>query len=172
MAENPDLLSRFDKGLGLLAGLFAVAGGFGILVLLGVTVVAVFWRYALSSPIFGIEDISIVTLTVVAAGAVCFGGRKGAHVSIDLIDRFAPARVTRITDTVMYLLASAICLLAVYALVTRACGIEKACITSNLAIEHRPFFWILAGALMIYALQLALQFLCSLAGRASRETLD
>lgn len=172
MTENPDLLSRFDKGLGLLAGLFAVAGGLGILVLLGVTVVAVFWRYGLSAPIFGIEDISIVTLTVVAAGAVCFGGRKGAHVSIDLIDRFAPTRVTRVTDMVMYLLASAICLLAVYALVTRACGIEKACITSNLAIEHRPFFWILAGALMIYALQLALQFLCSLAGRACRETPD
>ena len=172
MTGNPDLFSRFDKGLGLLAGLFAVAGGFGILVLLGVTVVAVFWRYGLSAPIFGIEDISIVTLTVVAAGAVCFGGRKGAHVSIDLIDRFAPTRVTRVTDTVMYLLASAICLLAVYALITRACGIEKACITSNLAIEHRPFFWILAGAMMIYALQLALQFLRSLAGRASRETQD
>lgn len=172
MAENLDLFSRFDKGLGLLAGLFAVAGGLGILVLLGVTVVAVFWRYALSAPIFGIEDVSIITLTVVAAGAVCFGGRKGAHVSIDLIDRFASTRVTRVTDTVMYLLASAICLLAVYALVSRACGIEKACITSNLAIEHRPFFWILAAAFMVYALQLAVQFLRSLTGRACRETQD
>ncbi len=172
MAERPDQISRFDKGLGLLAGLFAVAGGFGILVLLGVTVIAVFWRYALNAPIFGIEDISIVTLTVVAAGAVSFGGRKGAHVSIDLIDRFFPARVTRVTDTVMYLLAAAICFLAVYALFTRACGIEKACITSNLAIEHRPFFWVLAGALMIYALQLAVHFLRSVIGPAPDEAPD
>ena len=172
MAERPHLVSRLDNGLGLLAGLFAAAGGIGILVLLGVTVVAVFWRYALNAPIFGIEDVSTVTLTVVAAGAVSFGGRRGAHVSIDLIDRFAPARVTRVTDTFMYLLASAMCFLAVYALFTRACGMEKACITSNLAIEHRPFFWILAAAFAIYALQLAVQFLRAVTGCIPREAQD
>lgn len=163
MAEKPAFASQIDKGLGLVAGLFAVAGGLGIFVLLGVTVVAVFWRYVLNTPIFGIEDVSIVTLTVVAAGAVCFGGRRGAHVSIDLIDRLAPKRITRFTDAVMNLLACAICLVAVYALITRACGLEKACITSNLAIEHRPFFWVLAAAMLVYSLQLALQFVRAVA---------
>lgn len=163
MADQPARISKIDKGLGMIAGLFAVAGGLGILVLLGVTVVAVFWRYVLNTPIFGIEDVSIVTLTIVAAGAVSYGGRKGAHVSIDLIDRFASRRVTRFTDAIMNLLACAICLVAVYALITRACGLEKACITSNLAIEHRPFFWVLAAAMLVYALQLAFQFFRAIA---------
>lgn len=61
-----EALSWFDTQLGRLAGLFAIAGAVGITVLLGVTVVAVFWRYALNAPIFGIEDISIVTLTIVS----------------------------------------------------------------------------------------------------------
>ena len=167
MAGLPALVARFDKGLGWLAGLFAIAGGLGILVLLGVTVVAVFWRYALNAPIFGIEDVSIVTLTIVAAGAVCYGGRKGAHVSIDLIDRFFSARITRFTDAIMSLLACAICLVAVYALITRACGLEKACITSNLAIEHRPFFWVLAAAMFVYGVQLGLQFIRAMLGQNS-----
>ena len=79
------MLHQIDRQLGRLAGLFAVVGSLGIVILLGVTVVAVFWRYMLNAPIFGIEDISIVTLTLVAAGSVAYGARHGAHVAINLI---------------------------------------------------------------------------------------
>ena len=68
-----NVLHQIDRQLGRLAGLFAVVGSLGIVILLGVTVVAVFWRYMLNAPIFGIEDISIVTLTLVAAGSVAYG---------------------------------------------------------------------------------------------------
>ncbi len=157
------LFATIDEQLGRLAGLFAVAGSAGIVVLLGVTVVAVFWRYMLNAPIFGIEDLSIVTLTVVAAGSVAYGGRKGAHVSINILAYVAGRRVTRVTDAVMRFAVAAISLLAAYALVTKACGLEKACITSNLAIEHRPFFYVLAAAMGHYGLNMALHLVIGLA---------
>lgn len=149
------LLAKIDTQLGRLAGLFALAGSVGIVVLLCVTVVAVFWRYVLNAPIFGIEDISIVTLTVVAAGSVAYGGRKGAHVSINLLTYFWGRKVTRFTDALMRFAVAAISLLAAYALVTKACGMQKACITSNLAIEHEPFFYVLAAAMGLYGLNVA-----------------
>jgi len=165
-----DLLSRIDRQLGRLAGLFAVAGAFGIVVLLGVTVAAVFWRYVLNAPIFGIEDVSIVTLTVVAAGAVAYGGRKGAHVSINLITFSFGRRVTRITDALMRLAVAAVSFLAAYALVAKSCGIEKACITSNLSIEHRPFFYVLAAAMAFYGLHMTVLLLAGLSEwRAARD---
>lgn len=156
-------LDRLDEQLGRLAGLFAFAGAAGILMLLGVTVVAVFWRYILNAPIFGIEDLSIVTLTVVAAGSVCYGARKGAHISINIISFFFFRRTTRVTDTIMRVLVAGISFLAAYALVTKACGIEKACITSNLAIEHRPFFYVLAAAMALYGANVTVHLAMGLA---------
>ncbi len=162
------LLAAIDEQLGRLAGLFALAGAVGIVMLLGVTVVAVFWRYMLNAPIFGIEDLSIVTLSVVSAGSVAYGGRKGAHVSINLLSYVAGRHVTRVTDAVMRFAVAAISLLAAYALVTKACGLEKACITSNLAIEHRPFFFVLAAAMGLYGLNMAVHLLIGLAHWADR----
>ena len=157
-----DVLTFIDKQLGRLAGLFAVAGSLGILVLLGVTVVAVFWRYMLNAPIFGIEDISIVTLTIVAAGSVAYGARHGAHVAINIISGLFGRRVLRVTDAVMRCLVAAICLLSAYALVVKACGIEKACITSNLSVEHQPFFYVLAAAMALIGLHALVQLLMGL----------
>lgn len=163
-------LAWIDKQLGRLAGLFAVAGSAGILVLLGVTIVAVFWRYLLNTPIFGIEDVSIVTLTVVSAGAVAYGGRKDAHVSIDLITYFFGRRTTRITDAIMRFAVAATAFLAAYSLIVKSCGIEKACITSNLSIEHRPFFYVLAAAMTFYGLHMTLHLLAGLTDwRSARD---
>jgi TRAP-type C4-dicarboxylate transport system permease small subunit len=164
-------LAWIDKQLGRLAGLFAVAGSAGIIVLLGVTIVAVFWRYTLNSPIFGIEDVSIVTLTIVAASAVAYGGRNDAHVSIDLIAYFLGRRTTRITDALMRSAVAATAFLAAYSLIVKSCGIEKACITSNLSIEHRPFFYVLAAAMAFYGLNMTLHLLAGLTDwRAARDT--
>ena len=157
-----NLIAAFDKQLERVSRLFAIVGALGIVVLLGVTVVAVFWRYILDAPIFGIEDVSIVTLTVVAAGAVAYGGRHGAHVSIDLISSFLGRKATRITDSAMRLAVAATCFLATYALITKACGLEKACITSNISIVHRPFFYVLAAAMAFYGLHMTLRLIIGL----------
>ena len=59
------------------------AGGLALTVLAGLTVVAVFRRYALNDPIFGVEDLSAMTLTIVVA-AVAGAARP---VSADGLDR-------------------------------------------------------------------------------------
>lgn len=161
--ETPGPLTWAEKQLGRLAGLFAFAGAAGIMVLLAVTVIAVLWRYALNSPIFGIEDISIVTLTVVAAAAVSFGAGKNAHISINIISNFFGRRVTRVTDVVMRSLTAGVSLLAAYAMFVTACGFEKACITSNLSLEHRPFYYVLGVAMALYGLHVAVQLMIGLA---------
>ena len=69
---------------------------------------------------------------------------------------------TRITDALMRLAVAAIAFLSAYALVVKSCGIEKACITSNLSIEHRPFFFVLAAAMAFYGAQSVFLFLSGL----------
>lgn len=139
-----------DKFTGIFAGGFAIVGGLGIVGLMLITLVGVFWRYALNNPIFGIGDLSVMTLTIVAACAVAFGATKHAHVSVNVITMFFGRNVTRFTDTAMRLAAIFITGLAAYALFTKACGFEKACITENLSLEHRNFYWVLGLSMAFY----------------------
>ena len=82
------MLKWMEKQLGRLAGLFSLIGAISIIALMSVTVVAVFWRYILNSPIFGIEDISTMTLTVVVAASVAYAAYQNAHVSVNVIKFF------------------------------------------------------------------------------------
>ncbi|MGI9502790.1 MAG: hypothetical protein ACR2RE_07015, partial [Geminicoccaceae bacterium] len=70
------------------------------------------------------------------------------------------------TDALMRLLAAMTCALASFALIDRACGIEKACITENLSVEHAPFYYILSLAMAVMAATYAVQFLLGLPHRS------
>ena len=153
------MLAWVDRQLARLSSVIAIIGAVSIVVLMMVTLVAVFFRYVLQDPIFGISDISVLTLAVVAASSVAFGARHDAHVSVDVIRFFAGPKITRVTDVIMRLLSICVLLLAAWALVIKACGFEKACITDNLSIEHRPFFYVLAIAMVFFALQILWQLL-------------
>ena len=163
------MLARIDRGLGHLALTLAILGSLGAVALALVTVIAVFWRYLLKNPIFGIEDLSVLLLTVVAAAAVAYGTGKGAHVSVDVIKHVVGPSVTRWTDALMRLLAAAICALASFALIDRACGIEKACITENLSVEHAPFYYILSLAMAVMAATYAVHCLLGLTHRTDTK---
>lgn len=126
-----------------------------------ITVIAVFWRYVINNPIYGISDLSVLTLSVVAAASVCFGARHNAHVSVNIIGYFFGRKVTRVTDLIMRMIALGMLLLASFALVYKACGFEKACLTDNLSIEHRPFFYVLALSMLLYAMHLLWELIVS-----------
>ena len=123
------------------------------------TLFAVFWRYVLNNPIFGIEDISVLVLVVIAASSVIYGARKDAHVSINIISHFFDRRITRVTDIVMRLLALVTLGMASLALYRKACGFDKACITENLSIEHENFFYILLAAMALYGVHILIQLI-------------
>ena len=152
-------LDWIDKQLGRLTGLFAIVGSLGVLALMVIIMVAVIWRYGINNPIFGIGDLSVMVLSVVAASSVIFGARNNAHVSIDIISRFFGWKVVRFTDALMRLLTIGILATACYALITKACGLEKGCITENLSIVHEPFFYLLAVSMGLFTVQILLEFL-------------
>jgi TRAP-type C4-dicarboxylate transport system permease small subunit len=156
------MLDGFSKLLTRLSNVIALIGAIGIFALMIITLVAVFWRYIVNDPIYGISDLSVLTLSVVAATSVCFGARHNAHVSVNVMSYFFGRKVTRVTDVFMRILALGTLLVAAYALIHKACGFEKACITDNLSIEHRPFFYVLAVCMLLYAAHILWQLLVGL----------
>ena len=56
------------------------------------------WRYILNDPLFGITDISRMSLAVIVMGALAYGGRRGGF-SMSISWRRSAARVTRYTDS-------------------------------------------------------------------------
>lgn len=162
--KTPQALGWADKQLGRLAGLLAVSGGIAVIALMVLTIVAVFWRYVLNNPIFGIEDVSTVTLTVVVAAAVAYGARHNAHVSVNVITYFCGRNITRYTDLIARILGVAMTGLASYALFIKgSCGLPCGAITNNLGIVQTPFFYALGVAMAFYALLLLLHLLIGLA---------
>ena len=141
-----------------------MVGGVTVVFLVGLTVVSVFWRYVLNDPIFGITDISRMSLVVIVAGSLAYGGRIGGFVHVDILAVVGGRKVTRYTDIFVRLSGIAILALATYSLREEArCGFECGEFTDNLEIIHTPFYWLLAAAMATYTLMLACEFVIGLA---------
>lgn len=157
---TPRSITLIDRQLGHLAGLLAVLGGVAVVVLMLITVVSVFWRYALRAPIFGIEDVSTMALTVVVAGAVAWGARHNAHISVNVISFVGGRHLTRVTDVVVRILGVVVVTLAAYALFIKGgCGKPCGSLTNNLGIVHTPFYYLLSFSLASYAAMLLVQLI-------------
>ena len=114
------------------------------------------WRYILNDPLFGITDISRMSLAVIVMGALAYGGRRGGFVHVDILAAVGGRRVTRYTDIVVRVASIAILALATYSLREEArCGFECGEFTDNLGIVHTPFYWMLTVAMATYVLMLA-----------------
>ena len=172
----PAPLAMIERGLGWLARAFAVIGGIGLVVLMGITVVSVFWRYILNDPIFGIEDLSTMTLTIVVASGVAYGAVHGAHISVNVLSMVAGRHLRRISDIVVRGLGAFITGYAAWGLVDKGgCGLPCGAITSNLGIAHPPFYMVLAVAMGSYSLLLVTQLAIGLAhwrGTDPNEAVD
>ena len=132
--------------------------------LVGLTVVAVFWRYLLNDPIYGIMDISRMSLAVIVAGSLAYGARQGGFVHVDILKSIAGRKWTRYTDLLVRLAGITIVGVASWALREEArCGFECGEFTENLEIIHPPFYWLLAIAMGTYGLMLVCEFIIGLA---------
>ncbi|MEM7303772.1 MAG: TRAP transporter small permease subunit [Pseudomonadota bacterium] len=157
-------MKLIDRALNIAAGLFAVFGGLGLLVLTVVTGVSVFYRYVLRAPIFGIEDVSTMALTVVVAGAIVWAAAQAGHVSVNVISLGLGRSVTRITDVLARTVSCAMLAIASYALFTKgSCGLPCGAMTSNLGIVHTPFYYVLGSAIAVYAVLVATHLIVGLA---------
>ena len=140
------------KAVDLLSATLAGIGSLGALALVVVTVVAVFFRYVIGDPIFGIGDISTMLLVVVVAGSIIYGAKIGAHVQVDVLNMVGGRRVTRYCDVVIRLLSAIIAFLLAIALWDEIqCGEDCGYFTPNLEIGHTPFHAILMISMAGYA---------------------
>ncbi len=160
MAETPNGLVKAEKGLRIIARLFAVLGGFALFALAAVTIVSVFFRYILRDPIFGIEDISTMTMTLVVAASIIWAALNNGHVSVNVLPMVLGRRASRVTDLAGRLVSFAILAVAAYALADKgSCGLPCGAITSNLSIPHPPFYFVLSAAMGFTAFWVLLQIL-------------
>ncbi len=166
--------SRAQAGLAWLdraANALAVLGAAAVVLLVVLTVTAVIFRYGLNDPIFGVDDLSQIVLSLVVAGSIAYGGRAGAHVQVDVLNMIGGRKVTRYTDVLVRLIGVFVVGLTAYALVRKgACGMRCGDFTANLAIPHLPFYMVLAASMAVYAAVLALELVIGLAHfRAHRD---
>lgn len=163
MAETPDILVKTEKGLRVIAGLFAILGGAALFTLAGITIVSVFFRYVLRDPIFGIEDLSTMSMTIVVAGSIVWAAANQGQVAVNVLPMAFGRGVSRYTDLVGRLIAFGILAVATYALAVKgSCGLPCGAITSNLSIPHPPFYFVLSAAMGFAALWVLMQILIGL----------
>ncbi len=77
MSELSERVSLPDRGLhwiDRLSSVLAVVGGAMTVFLVVLTVIAVFFRYVLNNPIFGVDDLSQVALSVINGRVVVEDG--------------------------------------------------------------------------------------------------
>ena len=143
-----------------LVGILTFIGGLSLFALMAITIIAVVWRYQLDNPIFGIEDLSTMTLTVVVGSAIACAALKRNHVGINVISWFAGRPITRVTDLIARIISLIIVLLACLSLFDKAgCGIRCGLITSNLSIEQSLFYYFLCIAFLVFGAVLLTEIL-------------
>ncbi|MEO1249653.1 MAG: TRAP transporter small permease [Pseudomonadota bacterium] len=163
MADTPDGLVKLEKGLRRIAGLFAILGGVALFALAGITIFSVFYRYVLRDPIFGIEDVSTMTMTIVVAGSITWAAANRGHVSVNVLPMVAGRGVSRFTDLMGRIVSFTILAIAAYGLAVKgSCGLPCGAITSNLSIPHPPFYFVLSAAMGFAALWVLMQILIGL----------
>lgn len=151
-------LTQIERALAVFAALFAVLGGLALVMLCGVTVVSVFYRYALNAPIFGVEDVSTMTLTVLVACSIVWAANQRGHVAVNILPIFMNRNLSRVTDAVARLLSAGVLTVAGYALFKKGgCGMPCGAITSNMSIVHTPFYYVLGAAMLVFAAMVAVQ---------------
>jgi TRAP-type C4-dicarboxylate transport system permease small subunit len=163
LSERATFVGRGLHWIDRVSGVLAVAGGVTTVFLVVLTVVAVFFRYVLNNPIFGVDDLSQVALSVVVAGSIAYGARAGAHVHVDILGRVGGRTVTRYTDVFVRAVGALVVGLTAYGLVDQGlCGMRCGNFTPNLTIPHFPFYMLLAASMAVYSVILAFELVLGL----------
>ncbi len=143
-----------------MTGALAAIGAVAIAALVVMTGVGVFFRYVLNNPINGLGDIIGLTLSVTVALSLAYGGRRGAHVAVDVLNMVGGRAVTRWTDIVVRVLGIAVIGFACAALIRNGmCGLLCAYTTSSLSISHAPYYYLMAAGFAAYGVVLLIELI-------------
>ena len=114
-------------------------------------------RKILSAPVRGAEDLMILSLVILVAIAIPFGGRVGAHIEIEILESRMSPGFAKWSLFLVRVVCGALMLLMAWELI--AAG-QKATkfgeTTQQLLISYEPFYYLLALCVALYALVCAL----------------
>ncbi len=149
------MISIIDR---LVRWLALFCGGLVLVALMAVTIVDVFYRYVLNAPIYGSNDVSVVLLVLIVAFSIAYGGRTGAHVSVEVFTRLFNRSIDRIVSVFIRLIGAAAMTLATWQLyLAGGIATDLAEGTQDLAIPFEPFYYALGVGIGLYAVILIME---------------
>ena len=110
-------------------------------------------RKLMNAPVRGAEDLMILSLVILVAIAIPFGGRVGAHIEIEILEsRMSPA-FARWSLFAVRVAGGALMLLMAWELIVAGQNATKfGETTQQLLISYEPFYYLLAICVAVYAL--------------------
>lgn len=110
-------------------------------------------RKMLNAPIRGAEDLMILSLVILVAIAIPFGGRAGAHIEIEILEARMSKGFAQWSLFVVRVVCGALMLLMAYELTKAGQNATKfGETTQQLLISYEPFYYLLAVCVAVYAL--------------------
>lgn len=117
------------------------------------TVNVLVMRKLLNAPIRGAEDLMILSLVILVAIAIPFGGRVGAHIEIEILESRMSKAFAQWSLFAVRVVCGALMLLMAWELIIAGQNAPKfGETTQQLLISYEPFYYLLAVCVAVYAL--------------------
>ncbi len=156
-------IEKTSKNVGDGVRLLALIGGYVLIWVMLLTVVAVVTRKVFSAPIEGIQDLSEASLLVVVFFSLAYAGWTGAHIAVDFISAVLKGKASFYLDTVTRLVSAVFFGIVAWQTVHQALdALEYGEAYNMLPIPFYPFYFVVAFGTALFAVVLFLQAVRSL----------
>ncbi len=154
---------------GLKRAVFPISRGLGavamaiLVVMMVFTVIDVFMRRFLNSPIRGIHELTELSFALIVFLALAYCAVRDGHITVDTLVKKFPKTVAAIIDAIILLATSGILGLVSWQLVVHALNLQRMNQeTVSLGVIVYPFVYLGAVGTMLITLVYFIQFLYSL----------
>lgn len=142
-------LDRLDR---IVRSVALWGGGLMLVGLMGLTVVDVVLRYVFNAPVFGARDVAKLILLIMVALSVAYSARTGGQISIEVFSTMMGPRVLRWIEVFVRFVAAAMLMVLTWRLWHSGQNAGKFGEASlALQIPFKPFYFILAVGMLLYA---------------------
>jgi TRAP-type C4-dicarboxylate transport system permease small subunit len=140
-----------------LIGLSASLGAAGLLFEVAIILVDVIGR-ALGKPLYGSQDLIMMTMVILVFGAMALCDRNGGHIAVDLLERYYPAAMNRMIDILSAALGAVIFVALAWAVWDSARLSVLLNLSTNLLNLPKAWFqWVLIAFCLLTALGMGLR---------------
>jgi TRAP-type C4-dicarboxylate transport system permease small subunit len=145
-------MKSFERALRALA----LASGFILLFVMVYTVADVVMRYAFNRPFSGSVEVTEFSMSLIVFLALPFTGWVGAHISVDLFEKFLDRPALRLLPSVIAFMGAALFALIAWRVMLETTATLNQ--TSNmLRMPHYPFRLAVAVCSLLFAIVLLVQ---------------